>query len=95
MYISCVKIIGVLDLQFLRLLLIFIDAFIIIRFSLLITTFGHLDMPHKERSSNNVAILNFSKVSKSQYTYAKPILDKYGLRHMFCVQIYTLRLLTS
>src|ERR687895_800519 len=67
---------------------IFIDAFvtIIIGFSLPITTFGQLEIQQKESSSNNkVVILSFGNAPKSQYTDAKPILDKYGFKASFFV----------
>jgi peptidoglycan/xylan/chitin deacetylase (PgdA/CDA1 family) len=68
--------------------IIFIDAFvtIIIGFSLPITTFGQLEIQQKESSSNNkVVILTFGNAPKSQYTDAKPILDKYGFKASFFV----------
>jgi peptidoglycan/xylan/chitin deacetylase (PgdA/CDA1 family) len=68
--------------------IIFIDAFvtIIIGFSLPITTFGQLEIQQKESSSNNkVVILSFGNAPKSQYTDAKPILDKYGFKASFFV----------
>jgi hypothetical protein len=64
-------------------IIIFIDAFltIISGFSLpQITTFGQfgqLEIQQKDgnTTSNKVAILTFGNAPKSQYTYAKPILD--------------------
>ena len=68
--------------------IIFIDAFvtIIIGFSLPITTYSQLEIQQKESSSNNkVVILTFGNGPKSQYTEAKPILDKYGFKASFFV----------
>ena len=68
--------------------IIFIDAFvtIIIGFSLPITTFGQLEIQQRESSSiNKVVILTFGNAPKSQYTEAKPILDKYGFKASFFV----------
>ena len=68
---------------------IVIDAFItiVIGFSLPITTFGQsLDIQQQQKDSNNkVVILTFGNAPKSQYTYAKPILDKYGFKASFFV----------
>ena len=70
-------------------IIIFIDAFvtIIIGFSLPITTLGQLEIQQlKESSTNNkVVILTFGNAPKSQYTEAKPILDKYGFKASFFV----------
>jgi peptidoglycan/xylan/chitin deacetylase (PgdA/CDA1 family) len=66
---------------------IIIDTFvtIVIGFSLPITTFGQsLDIQQKD-SNNKVVILTFGNAPKSQYTYAKPILDKYGFKASFFV----------
>src|SRR5918992_750036 len=68
--------------------IIFIDAFvtIIIGFSLPITTYSQLEIQQKESTSNNkVVILTFGNTPKSQYTEAKPILDKYGFKASFFV----------
>jgi hypothetical protein len=65
-------------------IIIFMDAFltIISGFSLpQITTFsqfGQLEIQQKDGNTittNKVAILTFGNAPKSQYTYAKPILD--------------------
>ncbi|MDQ3868884.1 MAG: polysaccharide deacetylase family protein, partial [Thermoproteota archaeon] len=68
---------------------IVIDTFItiVIGFSLPITTFGQsLDIQQQQKDSNNkVVILTFGNAPKSQYTYAKPILDKYGFKASFFV----------
>jgi peptidoglycan/xylan/chitin deacetylase (PgdA/CDA1 family) len=68
-------------------IIIFMGAFItiIIGFSLLITTFGQLEIQQRESTSNKVVILTFGNVPKSQYTEAKPILDKYGFKASFFV----------
>jgi peptidoglycan/xylan/chitin deacetylase (PgdA/CDA1 family) len=59
---------------------------IIIGFSLPITTFGQLEIQQKDsRTNNKVVILTFGNGPKSQYTYAKPILDKYGFKASFFV----------
>ena len=74
--------------------IIIIDAFItfVIEFSLPVKTFGQsLDIqqqPQQKDSSNNnnkVVILTFGNAPKSQYTYAKPILDKYGFNASFFI----------
>jgi peptidoglycan/xylan/chitin deacetylase (PgdA/CDA1 family) len=68
-------------------IIIFMGAFItiIIGFSLPITTFGQLEIQQRESTSNKVVILTFGNAPKSQYTYAKPILDKYGFKASFFV----------
>jgi peptidoglycan/xylan/chitin deacetylase (PgdA/CDA1 family) len=68
-------------------IIIFMGAFItiIIGFSLPITTFGQLEIQQRESTSNKVVILTFGNGPKSQYTYAKPILDKYGFKASFFV----------
>jgi peptidoglycan/xylan/chitin deacetylase (PgdA/CDA1 family) len=68
-------------------IIIFMDAFItiIIGFSLPITTFGQLEIQQRESTSNKVVILTFGNAPKSQYTEAKPILDKYGFKASFFV----------
>jgi len=45
------------------------------------------------RTNNKVVILNFDDNRKSQFTQAKPIRDKYGLRphFMLCVIIWTIK----
>ena len=58
---------------------------IIIGFSLPITTYSRLEIQHKESSINKVVILTFGNAPKSQYTEAKPILDKYGFKASFFV----------
>jgi peptidoglycan/xylan/chitin deacetylase (PgdA/CDA1 family) len=59
---------------------------IMIGFSLPITTFGQLEIQQRESTSNNkVVILTFGNAPKSQYTEAKPILDKYGFKASFFV----------
>jgi peptidoglycan/xylan/chitin deacetylase (PgdA/CDA1 family) len=68
--------------------LVSVSAFItiMIEFSLPITTFGQLEIQQKESTSNNkVVILTFGNAPKSQYTEAKPILDKYGFKASFFV----------
>jgi peptidoglycan/xylan/chitin deacetylase (PgdA/CDA1 family) len=70
--------------------IIFIYPFltIIIGFSLPITAFGQSEIQQKDSSvsSNNKAvILTFGNAEKSQYTYAKPILDNYGFKASFFV----------
>jgi peptidoglycan/xylan/chitin deacetylase (PgdA/CDA1 family) len=67
-------------------IIIFIDALvtIIIAFSFSITTFGQLEI-QKESSNNKVVILTFGNAPKSQYNYAKPILDNYGFKASFFV----------
>jgi peptidoglycan/xylan/chitin deacetylase (PgdA/CDA1 family) len=68
--------------------LVLVSAFvtIMIGFSLPITTFGQLEIQQKESTSNNkVVILTFGNAPKSQYTEAKPILDKYGFKASFFV----------
>jgi peptidoglycan/xylan/chitin deacetylase (PgdA/CDA1 family) len=67
--------------------IIFIDTFvtIIIGFSIPITTFGQLEIQQKDSSNNRVVILTFGNAPKSQYTYAKPILDSYGFKASFFV----------
>ena len=71
--------------------IIIIDAFItiVIEFSLPIMTFGQsldIQQQQKDNSNNNkVVILTFGNAPKSQYTYAKPILDKYGFKASFFV----------
>jgi peptidoglycan/xylan/chitin deacetylase (PgdA/CDA1 family) len=68
---------------------IFVIAFltITIRFSLPITTYSQLEIQQRESSSsiNKVVILTFGNAPKSQYTEAKPILDKYGFKASFFV----------
>jgi alpha-N-acetylglucosamine transferase len=62
-------------------IIIFIVVFVIIviGFSLPITTYSQLEIQQKESSTTNkVVILTFGNAPKSQYTEAKPILDKYG-----------------
>jgi peptidoglycan/xylan/chitin deacetylase (PgdA/CDA1 family) len=69
-------------------IIIFMGAFItiMIGFSLPITTFGQLEIQQRESTSNNkVVILTFGNAPKSQYTEAKPILDKYGFKASFFV----------
>lgn len=72
-------------------IIIFIDAFLtsISGFSLpQITTFGQLEIQQKDgntTTSNKVVILTFGNAPKSQYTYAKPILDNYGFKASFFV----------
>src|ERR671915_1370418 len=69
-------------------IVIFIVVFVIIviGFSLPITTYSQLEIQQKESSSNNkVVILSFGNAPKSQYTDAKPILDKYGFKASFFV----------
>jgi peptidoglycan/xylan/chitin deacetylase (PgdA/CDA1 family) len=70
-------------------IIIFMVAFaiIIMGFPLPITTYSQLEIQEqKESSSNNkVVILTFGNGPKSQYTYAKPILDKYGFKASFFV----------
>jgi peptidoglycan/xylan/chitin deacetylase (PgdA/CDA1 family) len=72
-------------------IIIFIDTFviIIIGFCLPITTFGQLleiqQRDSNSTSSNKVVILTFGNAPKSQYTYAKPILDNYGFKGSFFV----------
>jgi peptidoglycan/xylan/chitin deacetylase (PgdA/CDA1 family) len=60
---------------------------IIIGFSLPITTYSQLEIQQQKDSSTNnkVVILTFGNAPKSQYTYAKPILDKYGFKASFFV----------
>ncbi len=71
--------------------IIIIDVFItiVIEFSLPIMTFGQsLDIQSQQKDSSNnnkVVILTFGNAPKSQYTYAKPILDKYGFKASFFV----------
>ena len=71
---------------------IIIIAFItiIIGFSVPAKTFGQsLDIQQqgqqKASNSNRVVILTFGNAPKSQYIYAKPILDKYGFKASFFV----------
>jgi peptidoglycan/xylan/chitin deacetylase (PgdA/CDA1 family) len=68
-------------------IIIFMGAFItiIIGFSLPITTFGQLEIQQRESTSNKVVVLTFGNAPKSQYTEAKPILDKYGFKASFFV----------
>ncbi|MDF2769017.1 MAG: Polysaccharide deacetylase [Nitrososphaeraceae archaeon] len=68
-------------------IIIFMGAFItiMIGFSLPITTFGQLEIQQRESTSNKVVILTFGNAPKSQYTEAKPILDKYGFKASFFV----------
>ena len=69
-------------------IIIFINVFvtIIIGFSLPITIYSQLEIQQKESTSNNkVVILTFGNAPKSQYTEAKPILDKYGFKASFFV----------
>jgi peptidoglycan/xylan/chitin deacetylase (PgdA/CDA1 family) len=69
-------------------IIIFIVVFviIIIGFSLPITTYSQLEIQQKESSTTNkVVILTFGNAPKSQYTEAKPILDKYGFKASFFV----------
>ncbi|HEX2124434.1 MAG TPA: polysaccharide deacetylase family protein, partial [Nitrososphaeraceae archaeon] len=55
-------------------------------FSLPITTYSQLEIQQKDSSSiNKVVILTFGNAPKSQYTEAKPILDKYGFKASFFV----------
>ena len=73
--------------------IIIIDAFItiVIEFSLPIMTFSQsldIQQPQQKDSNNNnnkVVILTFGNAPKSQYTYAKPILDTYGFKASFFV----------
>jgi peptidoglycan/xylan/chitin deacetylase (PgdA/CDA1 family) len=69
-------------------IVIFIYAFLIIMigFSIPVTAFGQLEIQQKDSSNNNrVVILTFGNAPKSQYTYAKPILDSYGFKASFFV----------
>src|SRR5918999_235881 len=69
-------------------IVIFIVVFVIIviGFSLPITTYSQLEIQQKESSTTNkVVILTFGNAPKSQYTEAKPILDKYGFKASFFV----------
>ena len=71
-------------------MVIIVIAFItiIIGFSLPITTYSQLEIQQQKDSStsnNKVVILTFGNVPKSQYTEAKPILDKYGFKASFFV----------
>src|ERR671920_1695635 len=64
---------------------------IVIEFSFPIMTFGQsldIQQPQQKDSNNDnnkVVILTFGNAPKSQYTYAKPILDKYGFKASFFV----------
>jgi peptidoglycan/xylan/chitin deacetylase (PgdA/CDA1 family) len=63
-------------------------ATIMIAFPLPITTHSQLEIQQQKESStsnNKVVILTFGNTPKSQYTYAKPILDKYGFKASFFV----------
>jgi peptidoglycan/xylan/chitin deacetylase (PgdA/CDA1 family) len=69
---------------------IIIIAFItiIIGFPVPAETFGQsldIQQQQKDSNSNRVVILTFGNAPKSQYTYAKPILDKYGFKASFFV----------
>jgi hypothetical protein len=66
---------------------IIVFVIIIIGFSLPITTYSQLEIQQKESSNSNnkVVILTFGNAPKSQYTEAKPILDKYGFKASFFV----------
>ena len=69
-------------------IVIFIVVFviIIIVFSLPIMTYSQLEIQQRETSTiNKVVILTFGNAPKSQYTEAKPILDKYGFKASFFV----------
>jgi peptidoglycan/xylan/chitin deacetylase (PgdA/CDA1 family) len=68
-------------------IIIFMGVFItiMIGFSLPITTFGQLEIQQRESTSNKIVILTFGNAPKSQYTEAKPILDKYGFKASFFV----------
>jgi peptidoglycan/xylan/chitin deacetylase (PgdA/CDA1 family) len=71
-------------------IIIFMVAFatIMIAFPLPITTHSQLEIQQQKESStsnNKVVILTFGNGPKSQYTYAKPILDKYGFKASFFV----------
>jgi len=50
-------------------------------------TYSQLEIQQRESTSNNnkVVILTFGNAPKSQYTEAKPILDKYGFKASFFV----------
>ena len=61
---------------------------IIIGFSLPIISYSQLEIQQQKDSSNSnnkVVILTFGNAPKSQYTDAKPILDKYGFKASFFV----------
>ena len=67
-------------------LFIVVFVIIVIGFSLPITTYSQLEIQQKESSTTNkVVILTFGNAPKSQYTEAKPILDKYGFKASFFV----------
>jgi peptidoglycan/xylan/chitin deacetylase (PgdA/CDA1 family) len=75
-----------------HLVCIVIIAFLTITivFSPIMTTFSQLvDIQQQNNSSsstsNKEVILTFGNAPKSQYTYAKPILDKYGFKASFFV----------
>jgi hypothetical protein len=56
--------------------------------SMPITTFGQsfkIQQKDSNSTSNKVIILTFGNEPKSQYTYAKPILDNYGFKASFFV----------
>ena len=71
---------------FVLIIIIIVDAFLIlmIEFSPIIS-YSQLDIQQKDSSSNKIAILTFGNAPKSQYTYAKPILDNYGFKASFFV----------
>jgi peptidoglycan/xylan/chitin deacetylase (PgdA/CDA1 family) len=68
------------------LIIIIVDVFLtlMIEFSPIIS-YSQLDIQQKDSSSNKVVILTFGNAPKSQYTYAKPILDNYGFKASFFV----------
>jgi peptidoglycan/xylan/chitin deacetylase (PgdA/CDA1 family) len=67
-----------ITLCFIATLLVMLHIFLFDQISILPNSFAQLADTGGEK--DKVVILNFDDGRKSQFTHAKPILDKYGLR---------------
>ncbi|MGH9974198.1 MAG: polysaccharide deacetylase family protein, partial [Nitrososphaeraceae archaeon] len=68
---------------FIAILLVILHIFLFDQISILPNSFAQLADTSGEK--DKVVILNFDDGRKSQFTHAKPILDKYGFKATFYV----------